>query len=69
MTGRTSPRLECHDDDLARRAKRAMAKWKMTLDERTRTEIGEPTRRERVQMEIEEERSRRTVRKTVATGS
>jgi hypothetical protein len=46
-----------------------MAKWKMTLDERTRAELGEPTQRERVQMEIEKERSRRTVRKTVATGS
>jgi hypothetical protein len=37
-----------------------MRKWKMTLDERTRAELGEPTRRERVQMEIEKERSRRT---------
>jgi hypothetical protein len=32
-----------------------MRKWKMTLDERTRAELGEPTRRERVQMEIEKE--------------
>jgi hypothetical protein len=52
---------DCHDDDLSRQAKRAMGKWKMTLDERTRAEIGEATRRERVQKEIEKERSRRTV--------
>jgi hypothetical protein len=38
-----------------------MGKWKMTLDERTRAEIGEATRRERVQKEIRKERSRRTV--------
>jgi hypothetical protein len=69
MRGRTSLRLDGRDDDIARQAKRAMAKWKMTLDERTRAELREPTRRERVQMEIETERSRRTVRKTVATGS
>jgi hypothetical protein len=69
MTGQTSPRLHCRDDDLARQAKRAMAKWKMTLGERTRAELREPTLRERVQIEIEKERSRRTVRKTVATGS
>ena len=62
-------RWDCHDDDLSRQAKRAMGNWKMTLDERTRAEIGEATRRERVQKEIEKERSRRNGCQTVATGS
>jgi hypothetical protein len=52
-------RLDCHDECLSRKAKRAMKKWKMTLEERTRAELGEPTQRARVQMEIKKERSRR----------
>ena len=58
-----------HDDSLSRRAERAMAKWKMTLNERTRGEIGEPSRRERVHIEINRERSRRTVRQNSGGGT
>jgi hypothetical protein len=50
-----------HDDGLQRRAERAMHQWKKTLSPRDRALVGEPTRRERVTMEIQEERSRRTV--------
>jgi hypothetical protein len=58
-----------HHDDLSRRAEREMQIWKQTLSPRVRASIGEPSRRERVAEEISKERSRRTVRMTVATGT
>jgi hypothetical protein len=48
------------------RADEAMKQWKQTLSPRVRASIDEPSRRERVTREIQEERSRRTVRMTVA---